>query len=102
LELVHENLVTRLRVAHARLQAELAKILHAIGSGFLHVPGRRLVQFLGKLDQSQLHGVVSVRGWGLPLHDHAWASLQHRNRNNLPVGRNTCVMPIFLPMIPGS
>jgi hypothetical protein len=52
-----------------------------------------VVRSLRELDQSKLHGVVTIGGRRFALHHHARSGLQQRDRNNLPVGAEHLAHP---------
>jgi hypothetical protein len=57
--------------------------------------------FAGRaVHETDLHRLVAVDRRRLALHDDAGAGLDDRRRNDRAVLANSCVIPIFLPMIP--
>ena len=71
LKLIRKNAVAGLQVAIATVEPELALKLHAFGAGLLQVPGIGLVGLLCILDQTELNGIITIRGRCLALRDDA-------------------------------
>ena len=49
----------------------------------------------------KLHGIIAVGRRRLALHHDARPAFSTVTGTTCPSGRNTCVIPIFLPKIPG-
>src|SRR5208283_4071751 len=84
-ELIRENAIARLQIAVAAIEPEFALELHTLGAGLLQVPGIGLIRLLCILDQTELNGVITIRGRRLTLRNDARASLDKRHRDNLAI-----------------
>src|SRR5579871_1524919 len=97
-ELVDQNSVTLLQIVIARPHSQLAQEFHTVGTRLLEMTGRRLAHArrFGELYQSELHGVVTIRGRRLALDYDAGSGFQQRDWHSLPVRPEHLAHPNFL------